>query len=478
MANSNLLLNVDLMIFDDDSVQSSGESHWTAHTPASSTIDDSLTEARKPAISSRDELPSGWLVDCAPPVPPILTNDPFRNLLPVTRSPELATSVHEDLSKPTTIASSAKVTLRESAIDHCAFSKSRNASIGGVGAEDFHKYGWHPPSRSRLVHESTDENGSSTDNRSYVSSEMMKMEEALKKVRAERDDLITEKKPTRCRCSRKYSEFIQTLSDNQERLAKLVEEFGFMTEEKQMLVDQAQRACLDRSVDKGSADVELIAVKKEKKALADQIRALSLDRSADERIANLEQKLELSLAEKEDLILSLSDIQRELDSVTGQLDSKAQHTGLLTNQLRDMPRISLTMNKVQDLEDKLRQKTAENSRLRYENSLTERRLQSSQTQVDALSEGGSWKFLRGAAHLVKPAKSTKLPPNVFDCIHCYVKNMTCDRENECVNCRAETTTCVRWKCSFVHKLKNCEAPCQFTHNPDGWLVFQNARVEW
>jgi hypothetical protein len=128
--------------------------------------------------------------------------------------------------------------------------------------------------------------------------------------------------------------------------------------------------------------------------------------------------------------------------------------------------------------DKLREKTSACDRFRSQLKGTEQQLKLYQERLMIVTNGGN--NLRGAAHLVKPNLSSKLPKNVVSCSECYAKNLTCDSSARCRNCtESNNDKCARWRCSMKHKLGECTSvPCPLPHDSQGWLVLNGPRPEW
>jgi myosin heavy subunit len=130
------------------------------------------------------------------------------------------------------------------------------------------------------------------------------------------------------------------------------------------------------------------------------------------------------------------------------------------------------------IKDKLREKTSACDRFRSQLKGTEQQLKLYQERLMIATNGGN--NLRGAAHLVKPNLSSKLPKNVVSCSECYAKNLTCDSSACCRNCtESNNNKCARWRCSMKHKLGECTSvPCPLPHESQGWLVLNGPRPEW
>lgn len=92
---------------------------------------------------------------------------------------------------------------------------------------------------------------------------------------------------------------------------------------------------------------------------------------------------------------------------------------------------------VQNLESQLREKTSSCDRMRNDLKHTERRLD---VTAKALNKVENHLQLKGAAHLIVPNEQTKLPKLVLPCLECYAKNVTCDGNNRCYNCKPQMNT--------------------------------------
>ncbi|KAF1846144.1 uncharacterized protein K460DRAFT_355862 [Cucurbitaria berberidis CBS 394.84] len=140
-------------------------------------------------------------------------------------------------------------------------------------------------------------------------------------------------------------------------------------------------------------------------------------------------------------------------------------------------RAKVNQENIDDLKEKLREKTSQCDRLRNQVKSAELQLKASQERVlRAANDGES---LQGAAHLVAPNPKGKLPKNVISCSECYAGNLPCDSNARCHNCTERNAKCARWRCSLKQKLGECRmAPCKLPHDIQGWLVSQDARPQW
>ncbi|KAF2032881.1 hypothetical protein EK21DRAFT_98700 [Setomelanomma holmii] len=132
---------------------------------------------------------------------------------------------------------------------------------------------------------------------------------------------------------------------------------------------------------------------------------------------------------------------------------------------------------IDELKEKLREKSSQCDRLRTQLKATEHQLKVSQSRLSAAANGGD--ILRGAVHLVIPDPKGKLPKTVAACSECYAKNVTCDGGAICRPCIDSNTACSRWRCSLKHRLGECNrAPCSFPHDSQGWLIMPEPRPVW
>ncbi|PVI02148.1 hypothetical protein DM02DRAFT_653773 [Periconia macrospinosa] len=125
---------------------------------------------------------------------------------------------------------------------------------------------------------------------------------------------------------------------------------------------------------------------------------------------------------------------------------------------------------------KLKEKTEAVDGMRNEIQELQKLLENNAKGQHKLEAG---KHLRGAAHLVVPPNSIKLPKNVYPCSECFAQNKHCDSKTVCTQCRNTGSQCARWKCSLHHITSQCyEAPCRFRHDDRGWLVLAQQRPRW
>ncbi|KAH7092635.1 hypothetical protein FB567DRAFT_489518 [Paraphoma chrysanthemicola] len=132
---------------------------------------------------------------------------------------------------------------------------------------------------------------------------------------------------------------------------------------------------------------------------------------------------------------------------------------------------------IDDLKEKLLEKTSQCDRYRTQLKATEQQLKLSQSRLLAAMDGGE--SLRGGAHLVIPHKSAKLPKAVVSCSECYAQNTPCDNGAVCRPCIDSNSKCSRWRCSSKHRLGECNrVPCTFPHDSQGWMIRTEPRPEW
>jgi hypothetical protein len=89
--------------------------------------------------------------------------------------------------------------------------------------------------------------------------------------------------------------------------------------------------------------------------------------------------------------------------------------------------------RIKELESQLREKTSSCDRMRNDLKHTEKRLD---VISKALNKVENHDALKGAAHAIVPSESTKLPKLVLPCIECFAKNITCDSNSRCQNCKS------------------------------------------
>jgi hypothetical protein len=135
------------------------------------------------------------------------------------------------------------------------------------------------------------------------------------------------------------------------------------------------------------------------------------------------------------------------------------------------------LNEVVDLQTQLSQKSADCDRWRTKYKNQEKMIETCKRQMERAANENT--CLRGAAHLVKPANSSKLSPVVMSCSECYARNITCDNKARCRHCTENNEDCARWRCSLRHHLGQCpRVPCTFPHGEDGWLLAPEPRPQW
>jgi chromosome segregation ATPase len=132
---------------------------------------------------------------------------------------------------------------------------------------------------------------------------------------------------------------------------------------------------------------------------------------------------------------------------------------------------------IDDVKSKLMEKTSTCDRQRNQLKMIEAQLSQSQSRLMKITNHGE--SLCGAAHVVKPSGTSKLPKLVISCVECYNKNLPCDNGARCRNCVENNTQCARWRCSLKHKYGECPlTPCPLSHDSQGWLVLRTERPEW
>ncbi|KAF2002062.1 hypothetical protein P154DRAFT_150795 [Amniculicola lignicola CBS 123094] len=193
----------------------------------------------------------------------------------------------------------------------------------------------------------------------------------------------------------------------------------------------------------------------------------------------LEKEIVALKIRESELLANIEKLERKLsDAHTQNIFLSTENTQLRGKAARSSPK------KPNDLEEKLKEKTTEASRLQNENHQLKHLLRTKdatisnlEKQVDRLSDNG--KIYRNAAHLVKPSDNANIPRTVVACMECYSKNSTCDSKTKCHNCTESGSLCLRWRCSQFHVHKRCESqPCRLYHNSDGWVMLKQARPEW
>lgn len=148
------------------------------------------------------------------------------------------------------------------------------------------------------------------------------------------------------------------------------------------------------------------------------------------------------------------------------------------NQLEDyIEDLRGKLSQVGDLQAELRQKSSDCDRYRTMAKNQEKMVETCKQQIERARNDNQ--ALRGAAHLVKPAPTSKLSPLVLGCTECYTKNITCDNKARCRYCTENNEQCSRWRCSLKHVLGQCpRVPCTFPHEEDGWLLATEPRPQW
>ncbi|KAG9194388.1 hypothetical protein G6011_04423 [Alternaria panax] len=255
----------------------------------------------------------------------------------------------------------------------------------------------------------------------------------------------------------------------------------------------------------GSSDLTYLLSLKHKRALSD------LAANKDRTFSNWAMTKDCEL---EDLNQKIKEQERELNKVTHErdeasraqansgdhlnrarnlADTLAQREKLITDlrhqvlteqfkvtELEDELEATQAKSNLADIDDvksKLREKTSICDRQRSQLKMTELQLAQSQSRLMKITNHGE--SLHGAAHVVKPAQTSKLPKLVISCVECYNKNLPCDNGAKCRNCIENDTSCARWRCSLKHKYGDCPlTPCPLSHDSQGWLVLRTERPEW
>ncbi|PSN64922.1 hypothetical protein BS50DRAFT_635762 [Corynespora cassiicola Philippines] len=216
---------------------------------------------------------------------------------------------------------------------------------------------------------------------------------------------------------------------------------------------------------------KLHALKADNEALNQKNRDLSSQLSYSVHQSNEQTQriryLQETLHGKQKLVKSLQEQHAALQAKY--LDLQGSHEDLL----QQLPK----ERELEDTKEKLLEKTRETDRFRNQLNELNKALESKNMTIQKLA--GTNVRIRGAAHLVKPASTTKLPRTVFSCIECYINNRDCDNGNPCTNCVDISGSCVRWKCSMTHMFKQCpDKPCELVHDANGWLITRDARPQW
>lgn len=181
----------------------------------------------------------------------------------------------------------------------------------------------------------------------------------------------------------------------------------------------------------------------------------------------------------QDLVDILAKKEQKIADLLGNVESEKAQNSYLSGQLREVNNRPDPRPRIEQLETQFRNKAAEASRYREELRVANKSLENRDNTIKRLSEGmGAFK---GAAHLVEPAATSKLPKTVVGCIECYVKNLTCDNSARCQNCIDNNERCKRWRCSVQHVTKTAcphQPFCPLKHNKDGWLIAAQERPQW
>jgi predicted nucleic acid-binding Zn-ribbon protein len=178
-----------------------------------------------------------------------------------------------------------------------------------------------------------------------------------------------------------------------------------------------------------------------------------------------------------ELTATVSRLNQEIKGLREELANAKNDNTFLKHQCQKVAGNPSQTARIAELEAKFKKEQAENGRLRNNLLMTTKRLEAEQARSDRLGKAEA--TVRGAAHLITPAANAKLPKTVFDCIHCYVKNLDCDSGARCENCTSSGLPCTRWRCSMKHLLGNCpDTPCHFLHDEGGWLITKQGRPKW
>lgn len=168
--------------------------------------------------------------------------------------------------------------------------------------------------------------------------------------------------------------------------------------------------------------------------------------------------------------------QREkyLQAAKDKLTVEQIKVGELEDRNEDLQR---KLNQVGDLQSQLVEKTKTCDRLRTKLRDQERVVEDATRRLNRAANESQ--ALRGAAHLVKPEKDSKLSSLVMGCSECYAKNISCDNKARCRHCAENNETCARWRCSLRHILGHCpNERCTFPHDAYGWLLAPEPRPQW
>jgi hypothetical protein len=140
-------------------------------------------------------------------------------------------------------------------------------------------------------------------------------------------------------------------------------------------------------------------------------------------------------------------------------------------------REKLDLENLDNLKEKLRNKTSQCDRFRTHLKEAEQQLRVTQSRLTTAMNGGE--ALKGGAHLVVPNAKSILSKVVMSCSECYALNKNCDNGARCRNCVESNGKCARWRCSMKHKLGECHlTPCVLPHDSQGWLISEAPRPEW
>jgi len=178
---------------------------------------------------------------------------------------------------------------------------------------------------------------------------------------------------------------------------------------------------------------------------------------------------------------NLVDTQAQREKKIKQLQEKLLEEMDTNNTLRDeieVLRESLpSQNKLDKMQEELRCKTSDLDRQRNENKTLNQLYARTQKHLTKVQDES--KSLKGAAHLIIPLPTTRLPKLVFPCMECFLKNIDCDAQSRCHNCIQGDEQCSRWRCALRHVSGSCnQVPCRFVHDVNGWLVANGPRPKW
>ena len=222
-----------------------------------------------------------------------------------------------------------------------------------------------------------------------------------------------------------------------------------------------------------AADCELKRSRGATKKLEEQIKHVALQRdatlvaqiNAGEYVTQAENLAE-KLAKRERTVIDLRQRHLEEQLKASDLEDEVE-----------MLKGKINQGDVDDVKEKLREKTIQCDRLRSQLKLTEQHLKVSQERLFRAANDGE--LLRGAAHLVAPNPNGKLPKNAIACSECYANSLPCDSNVRCRSCTERNAKCARWRCSLKHRLGDCPlVPCKLPHDSQGWLILQDPRPQW